>query len=785
MSYLTKDLDMWEQKPAQIEEINQCIYNHRYYKGWYYFDTYYIVKQAPQFGHYDEKTPEKSYLFQGNTSNNNAAKKLLDIRYDFLYMDISQNETEGSVIYDIEVRNSLWDGKVIVYKSQTTQPLSTTPTITRYAEDDKRVTITCKGKDRFAIRVAFHLSQVDTDNSSQIELINPAEFTEQYDEAEPHMGLLINTTTMKGIDGGTVTLKPCNELGELINSGIPSAKVGTKAQKYSGPPLEGPTPNEYDHTVLIDNGQNGSGLYKLTYGKVPKPGTYYGLLQAKCVLNNKEQITSQIVRINKIQEKRRAIEWMDEKQYENVFKGSKHEFCIEIKGVNQYNQYDPNLSASLENLPVTVNIMKEDKTQTQYTSKIITIKETDPKTKKTVTKAYVKVTVDYRGYYNDTSIIEVILHPTDCYPRESAIHRVKHTWYKAYSFEDIRKECGDPNGADYILVTPGVHEKTGSAPIEIIRNQTIAGMKSDIQWATLDGKSGMILRVAKGKGSDNYNIARIIGLKFVDGYNAIYMKRYTKVVVDRCYFTNNKNPSLHYSGACINNESSEEARRNRKFFITTIRNSYFYNNQGNCIRSLGTTLIYNNLFKTDAWDKLKQPMPKVVYVESGDTHYLRNKSYINVGDKPKSTNHSFAKALTYVEKDGTFNRKGPSELHKNDSLPLYGGDYANQAYTYAIYYNPELDIETEVVCSPKEGREYTSTGHGAYPKKWIYSDGYKFDEYNGGTNKGNQKQWVSDLLTIPVNMGIYDEETNTFIKEYNPIPNDPQANEQLYPLDER
>jgi hypothetical protein len=771
---------MWEQKPAQIEEINQCIYNHRHYNGWYYFDTVHIVKQAPQFGHYDEEHPENSYLFQGNTTNNNTAKKLLDIRYDFLYMDIYQ---EGdSVIYDIEVRNSLWDGKLIVYKSQTTTSLSNSPSIKRYSDDDKRVTITCKGKDRFAIRVAFHLSQVDTDNSSQIEIINQSEFTEQYDEAEPHMGLLINTATLKGINGGTISLVPCNELGEEVNTGIPKSTTTTQGnQKYVGPPLEGPAPNDYDHTVLIESGQKGSGLFTITYGKVTKPGTYYALLKARCILNNKEHTTAQLIRINKIQEKKRSIDWMDQKQFETVFKGSKAEFTIEVNGINQYDQLDPNLVESLRDLPVTINVMKEDNTSSQYSSKI-SIETITDSNKKKVSKAYVHFTVDYREYYHDKSVIEVILHATDCYPRESAKHIVNHVWYKAHSFEDIRSECARENGADYILVEPGVHEKTGAAPITITRNQTIAGIQSKIQWATLDGKSGQIITVAKGKGSDNFTIAHLIGLKFIDGFNAIYTKKYTNVVVDRCYFTNNKFPSLHYSGTCITNESSEEARQNRKMYITTVKNSYFYNNQGNCIRSLGTTLIYNNLFKTDAWDKLKQPQPKVVYVESGDTHYIRNKSYINVGNKPKTANHSFAKALTYVEKNGTFNRRGPSELHSDDSLPLYGERYNNQAYTYAIYYNPELNIDTEVVCSPKEGREYTSTGHGAYPKRWIYSDGYQFNEYDDGRNKGNTNDWVPELLVIPVNLGIYDEETNTFIEGYNPIPELPQANEELYPL---
>ena len=778
---------MWEQEPAQIEEINQCIYNHRFHKSWYYFDTYYIVKQAPQFGHFDEENPEKSYLFQGKDNNNNAVKKLLDIRYDFLYMDITQDTTKETVTYDIEVRNSLWDGKLVIYKSQTTTPLSTTPTIKRYKEDDKKITITCKGPDRFAIRIAFHISQVDQDNSSEIEILNQAEYTEQYDESFTHMGMLINTTTMKGVNSGTITLQPCNELGEVINTGIPTSKaeISKVVTTYTGPPLDGPSPNEYDHTVLIDNHEKGSGLYTLNYGPVKKPGTYYGLLTATySPANNKIYKATQIIKINKIQEKRREIDWDDEKQYENVFRGSIAEFRVKIKGINQYDQYDTNLSKSLDGLPVTISVTRENKEQEQYTARISTI-TTDKGTKNEKTEAYVIFTVNYREYYNDTSLIEIILHPTDCYPRESAKHIIKHSWYIAKSYEEIRAECERKRGSDYILVEPGIHEKTGEQPIAIFRNQTIAGIKSNIQWPTLDGKNGMILRVEKGKGSDNYTIARIIGLKFVDGYNAIYMKRYTNVIVDRCYFTNNKNPALHYSGTCVNNESSEEARQNRKFFITTIKNSYFYNNQGNCIRSLGTTLIYNNLFKTDSWDKLKQPQPKVVYVESGDTHYIRNRSYINVGDKPKPTNHSFAKALTYVEKNGTFNRKGPHELHKDDSLPLYDEKYSNQAYTYAIYYNPELDIDTEVVCSPKQTREFTSTGHGAYPKKWIYSDGYQFNKYNNGENLGNQTKWTPEALTIPVNMGIYDLETHTFEEGYNPTPKRPEYNEEIVPLEAR
>ena len=115
-----------------------------------------------------------------------------------------------------------------------------------------------------------------------------------------------------------------------------------------------------------------------------------------------------------------------------MYKGSKAEFTVIIQGINQYDQYDHNLDQSLANLTVTVNVYKEDKTQSQYTSKI-----TYNSTKK---EAYVQVTVDYRQYYGDQSLLEVILHPTDCYPQEISRHIIKHAWYKAQSFEDIRKE---------------------------------------------------------------------------------------------------------------------------------------------------------------------------------------------------------------------------------------------------------------------------------------------------------------------------------------------------------
>ena len=766
MSYLTKDIDLWEQKPAQIEEINQCIYNHRSHSSWYYFDTMYIVKQAPQFGFYDGFKPGNSYLFQGHTENSNASKQLLDIRYDFIYMDITQDQQAGTVTYDMQIRNTLWDGKYIITKSQTNEPLSEKPKVT-LSSNKRKLTIVCSGKDRFAIRVALHLSQQGTGvQTTPCAILNQTEFTEQFDEKETHMGMLINTETLKGINNATVTLRPCNEFGEIIDNGLPVRTAKTQGNLiYEGEPLFGLDPTNEKRNIVISHRERGAGLFKIEYGKVAKPGVYYALLTATFTAGSTVYSTSQLVKINKVQEKRRMIDFGDEKQYESqAYKGSIAEFTIQVKGINQYELYDTNLKESIAYQPATITITSEDKKQTQYTA--ITDKD-----------GYLHVEIDFRGYYYETSKMEVLLHRNDIFSSESATHIIKHPWFKASTYAAIREECARENGADYILVTPGVHEKTGQESIYIKRNQTIAGINSEVEWATLDGKSSNIITVKKGKGSDNYTRATLVGLKFTDGNNAIYMQKYTHLVVKRCYFTNNKFPAAHYSGTCICNNSDEQSRRNRKQYMTVVMDSYFYNNQGNCIRSLGTTYLQNNLFKTDAWDKLKQPQPKVIYVESGDTHYRGNTSYINLGNKPKPSNHSFAKSLVYVEKHGTFNGKNPYQLHGDDTLPL--ADYDNKAYTYLIYYNPNVDINQEVICSPKKGREQLSTGHGAYPDKWIYSDGYYFETYDEGQHTGNTTNPWSKELLIPVSGGVYNEKTNSFLTGYTPIREEFKQNEQL------
>ena len=65
-------------------------------------------------------------------------------------------------------------------------------------------------------------------------------------------------------------------------------------------------------------------------------------------------------------------------------------------------------------------------------------------------------------------------------------------------------------------------------------------------------------------------------------------------------------------------------------------------------------------------------------------YVLPSSDDIKVTDK-LTTNHSYAKALCYVNKKGKFNGAGPSQLNRDNSLPLFDNGLNNQAYTYAIY----------------------------------------------------------------------------------------------------
>lgn len=758
--FLKKIVDRWDNRPAQLEEINQCIYNHQNHDSYYCFDTKELLAQQTKVGRnwgtYNSKNPGLSTL----------TRDLSDVRYDFLILNVLHKE--DSTIYTFSVRNTLWDGSYIVHKSNSNEPHP--GDISVYTKEPNIIEFVVQGEDKNSIRICFHMSQQGDGRTigTRMKILNEDVYSEQYNQTFYHSGIVIDTESFNGLNNVSVKMQPCDSKGNLLETGIPYAesvcprnhtrKCLTGTSIYTGNDLK-----IYEKSKSADylNQKQYKGVYTLPYGAVNKPGVYYTKITATYSFNDKnessQQSVSKIIKVEKIQEQKRVF---DIKSDYFAYKGSRKTFTFYVKVLNKYNTDDKELLKQLAGQIVSLTWYREDGTYRTYSSTI----QKD---------GSFKVKLDFRRYYENTSKLQILLHETDGFDAISTTVNLKHKFYVANTFKEIQTACEDVDGPDYIMVVAKTLQNKTGQPITINRDQTIAGMKSNRQWATLDGTNNgrSLIRVKSGSDSDAFIQCNIFGIKFIHACNAIYTEKYTSLRVDKCYFTDNYSHS-HHRGTCIMNESTEKARKQRDYYVTNILNSYFSNNEGNEILSLGKTYIKGNLFKTTQWKYLKQPEAKVVIVESGDVQYYNNKSYINMGTSARSTCYSWSKILTYVDYYGTFNGKGPNQLKDYNSLPVYG-KYGNQAYTYATYYYPWNNVNSTIVCSPKVGHERHATGHASYTKRWedrwAFYDGYYLIRWNNGRNKGNLKNpWTNAELKIPLNDGIYNPETGVFVKNYAP-----------------
>ena len=769
MEYLENDF-------AQIEHVNQIVANNLKHDSWDCFDTTKLLEQHPELGVYNTNNPPESYVEIPANKKDTRGKLITEfpnIRYNSILVSIKK--LEDYYVYTFEVRNSLWDGQFKVTKTrknndgdyETFSDSELIPKkINTEGANNNIIAFYVKGSDKQRIRVCFHMSMAGNGrkidiNNLELTLEHEDYFEHQYDETIYEPGKLLLNNGQKAVNS-KVSIIPCNKSGQELTEGIPSHE-------------------------LTNKNINEQGEFSMPYGAVKTPGTYYCLMTAESSdgIVEDNSIIKKIIQVDKIQDEEAYFDWGDEAQYKNVWKGSIKKYKIYIHLKNKYGQQSKN-EAKLVDTFVNVYFIKASGVKTSQ--KVQVQEEGSDDTK----KYFIEFEISYRNYYDNTSRIELSLDPLDGYGNITSQRIIEHPWFIAKSFNDIISQLYLTNnngayvtesgtttsnpveneyGTDWIFLDPRVKYNV-TKTIIIQRDLTIASIhpfkNNPAIRSVLYANNNNIIQTKNDGDVSKLIKVNLIGIGFSDAECAIHMGSGTRLLIDKCFFTNNKNEGKHHRGSSIYMPWTDWSVKNKHLWKTEIRNSYFINNKGNEIQSVGTTKIVGNLFKTTESKYLQQPEVKVVAVRAGSVEYRNNKSYINTGTTPMKSNHSYAKALAYVEKNATFNGVGPNKLGGDMTLPLYK-NYNNQAYTYSIYYYPYGNVRTEIVCSPRRGYERRATGHSSTFKNWVFYDGYYFVRWENGRNKGNRKNpWTEEELALPKDLGIFNLRQEKFIDDYDP-----------------
>lgn len=734
-------MELLEADFAQIEHINQILYNSSGYEGWMCFDTHHLIQayneilqiQYPsntsqqnsnKIGTYDENNP----------SNSRITKEIKDVRYDSFI--VSCEKVTNGWKYTFEIRNALWDGTYKVTKSKNNYNDDDIyfnkgkVVVSRSDANANTVVFTITDTDSDKVRICFHLALNGKGRSIQTTSLiidNPSEYTHQYDETVCEIGY-IKLDDGTPVEGAEVSIEPVNSSGLPISDGIDA------------------------RTVTTDK----NGMFKMCYSKVNSPGDYYVLMK---VTYNGISATK-LIHIRKVQEQTLFLDWGDAEQYNNIKKGSVKTFNIILHVNNEYGLHDTSLDEKLKDLSFNVSLTKiGGKTDNVQTCKV---------TEKDGVYS-INPTISFRDYYEDSSRLVVDVPLSTGFGNRTEEHLLRHIWFVAEDYDDIVREVDDVYGADWIFLDAKTYTRT--KVINITRTLTIAGLTGDVP-CTINGNNQNIITInSPNPATDNYMEVNILGLKLMNGQGAIQSSKGCRLLVDHCYFTDNKNASKNHTGCSVYMPITDETKKTNNLWKTEIRYCRFHNNRGNEIQSIGKTYIHNNLFTTTDKNQLKQPEVKVVSVRAGEVTYKENKSYINIPFTNKSDaiplNHSYAKALCYVDSGAKFNGKGPASLKANNTLPLYEAPYKNEAYTRCCYYYPYSNVRTYIVCSPEKGKERRATGHASSSKNWVFYDGYYFTRLEN--SKGNTyNPWTEEELKLPENTGIYNITSNKFLQGYDP-----------------
>ena len=734
-------MELLEADFAQIEHVNQIIYDNLHHVSWSCFDTHHLIKAHKDMLsrlYTNQATIEEKMIGtydSSNPKNSRITKNITDVRYDSFLVSVTQ--LDGGVRYDFEIRNALWDGSYKVTKSKNSSDEAdvnfdaSNVIITRNNKNENNISFTITDNDADSVRICFKMNvQADGRNIQTTSFVikNPTEYTHQFDKEVCEKGQIVSEhgTAMASVK---VTIEPVDSIGRPIVDGIKSNYAITDANGY----------------------------FTMCYGAVATPGDYYVLM--KIDDSSSSATTSQIIHIKKVQNQTIFIDWGDTSQYSNVPKGSIKVYEIKIGLYDEYGVHSGDLDSKLAGLNINATWIGFGDDRHTQTCKITTNSRGE---------YVINPTCSYRNYYFDTSRLEIEI-PISDYGSKTAQRVVRHTWCVANTYNDLYTYCTDSYGADWIFLKPQSYTRTKS--ITISREITIAGL-SGSSACEINGNKGNIFIISnQDAGEDNHMKVNLVGITLKNAECAVRLDTGCRLLVNRCYFTQNAHTQNHHRGCSIYMPVTDKTVKINKNWRMEVKNSYFYNNKGNEIQSIGTTNINHSLFKTDTASCLQQPEVKVVSVRAGEVTYSYNKSYIRIPFTNKNdamgSNHSYAKALTYVGTGSKFNGKGPKQLKGNLTLPLYGKPYYNEAYTYCCYYYPYDNVKTHIVCSPKVGFERKATGHSSSVENWVYYDGYQFNRLSAG--KGNKRNpWTSDELAIPANLGIYDLEKDKFISNYDP-----------------
>lgn len=734
-------MELLEADFAQLEHVNQVIYNNSTYTGWSCFDTADLIDAHNFFGN-----PSTHQLTWDNTTSRS------NIRYNFFIVSI---EKESSTItkYTFEVHNTLWNGRVQINKSRSDENIPADDvSISKEEDNDNKIIIRVRGDYRNSVRVCFALSMLEDgrtittqamkiieDNNTETPVVKKTytlnmstllEFTHQYNEEKTEKGRIYFLDQNK--------------------TGVPSAKVEFIPTNRIGIPVKG-TNTLQPHTATTDK----QGNFWIKYSKVGYPSTYYGML--KCTYQGQTVVNH--IKINKIQKHSIQIDWGNESDYKGVYKSGTKVYTIGFRIRNEYGKYDSSLDAQLEGLAVNI-------TTYGVTGNIIERRTSE--IEKTSNGTYsITEAMSYRNYFENTSRIRISIPAQKHFSATISEHLVTHDYLILDNINNLRTTLNSAAAPNFIIMKPGRYVVPANNPLEIKYATTIVGAKGGNVIFDGQGK-GPIFRL---KSLPIYHIlsftVNLVGLYFTGGTPAIDYTNGGNLLVNRCIFTGNSNASDNHRGCSIFMPASDYATgKGSSRWNTKVRGSQFHNNVGNEIQSVGRTNLFNNKFITNLASCLKQPEPKVVNVQAGEVFYRRNLSHIKVTDK-LATNHSYAKALCYVNKKGKFNGAGPSQLKRDNSLPLFGNNLLNQAYTYAIYYYPYEGVRTTIVCSPVKGKERRATGHASSAKGWVYYDGYRFNRLSQG--RGNRKDpFTADEIKLVENQGVYDISKKKFDGGYDP-----------------
>ena len=531
---------------AQIEHINQIIHNNMNHDSWSCFDTHLLLKArgeilkkmytsqanitAHMFGEYNSSNPKMSRI-TGDFKN---------VRYDSFIVNITK--LTNGFQYKFEVRNALWDGTYKVTKSKNDSSEEdesfekSKVVISRDNSNANTVIFTISGEDSDRVRICFHMNMSGEGRNIEVtslKIDNPKEYKHQYDQEVCEEGKITdeNGNLVSGVD---VSIEPVDSAGRPISKGIEPRTVKD-----------------------IVNGK-----FKMCYSAVDTPGDYYVLMKVTGGSSYVGAEATQLIHIQKVQKQSISIEWGDNNQYKNVWKGGIKKYEIPLGITNEFGLHDKTLDYKLENLTFTVTTIKLGDKRESQTCKV----------EKNNNGVYViRPTCSYRGYYEDTSYLEVEVPISAGFGNKTTQHIVYHEWFVAQDYAKLKSEISNINGVDWIFLSPKQYQSNGAIDIE--RPITIAGMEGN-RHCEINGMNstygGFIIKNSRAD-TDNYMQVNIVGISFEQCKTAIYAETGCLLYIDRCYFHANTNSKENHRGCSINMKINDETLKKNNLWKTEIK----------------------------------------------------------------------------------------------------------------------------------------------------------------------------------------------------------------------